>query len=344
VRVDGRDGALAEMLESGDFEVVAPGPIETELRVIPSPELEELRRTLEEADDALDAVEAEVVRALGEKLAPRLERLVELERWIGRLDFRAAKVTLAADWPAWPEPADDTSARNAWLPAARGRVVESGGRWQPVEVVLGSGVTLLTGPNMGGKTVALGILATVQFLGQLGYPAPAEAATFRWVDAVDYVGGELGSFTAGLSSFAGEIAALSAALVRPGVSLLLVDELGKGTSPGEGKAIAAAAARHLVGRGHSCMLVTHFARLAEDVACRRLRVRGLADVSDEDLRELAASHGWSAALNSAMDYRLVEDDGTHERSDALRIARLLGLPESIVDDAIAALEPDVDDR
>ncbi len=312
-------------------------------------------RAAEEAVRArLDDVEERVVRALGVTVGAYRAPAAALEGWLATLDFRFARARLSSQWRAWPSlAAADGALRvtGGWLPASRARVEASGGRWQPISLRAERGVTLLTGPNMGGKTQSLLMLATVQVLAQLAYPVPAELAAFTWVDGVDYLGGEQSDASAGLSSFAGEMMALRTALEAGGERLMLVDELGRGTSPAEGRALAVATSQHLSALPHRSVMVTHFAANAFPRRLPRYRVRGLAGVDDAALQADAKIRGWQAALNSAMDFALVAESGglttdsgpvaavESPGRDALRIARLLGLPAEILSAAEALTSP-----
>ncbi|MCB9520205.1 MAG: hypothetical protein H6698_08260 [Myxococcales bacterium] len=335
VRVSSDAPALAELRADPALEVASASTFEVELALRGTEESEALERVLAADAARVEALEAEVVARLAATLSPHVDALVALESWLGRLDLRLAKVRLAATWGCWPEPGDALDVRGGWLPAARAAVEGDGGRYQPLDLDFAPGVSVLTGPNMGGKTVTLALAGAIQYLAQLGYPVPARSAHFAWRDRVDYVGGELGSVAAGLSSFAGEMAALSEALAAPGDALLLIDELGRGTSPAEGRAIAVATARYLAARESTAVIVTHFADV-DAPGARRFRVIGIGDTSDADLRAHAAEVGWKTALNSAMDYALVADDGGGA-SDALRVAALFSLPPELLVDAAACV-------
>lgn len=332
-------GRVDELVAGGEFVVVSSAHDHVELAAVPSPEHGAVRARAASVSQQLDVLEAACVARLGREAATACAGVEAHERWLGRLDLRLAKLRLSRTWTAWPSPADSTSVRGAWLPAARERVERAGGRWQAVDIEVGPGVTLLTGPNMGGKTVALAVLAAVQVLAQYGFPVPALEASFRWASRVGYIGGELGSFAAGLSSFAAEMDAIGRALRAPDEGLLLIDELANGTSPDEGQAVASAVVDALARRGDVAVVVTHFPALGvgapedasvERTAIRRLRVRGLMGVDDEALRSDAARRGWQAALNAAMDYRLVEARGESRGSDAIRVAEMVGVPAEVL--------------
>lgn len=310
--------------------------------LVASPEVERLRVAWQSADARVRCEERRVLDALCAGISDWSPRLGAVEEWLGRIDFLFARVRLAERFPSWPEPAARSAIERGWVPRVRAQVERDNGQYQPQSLAAERGVTLLSGPNMGGKTVALTLVGTVQLLAQLGYPAPAESCAFSWVDRIDYVGADLSNTAAGLSSFAGEMAALAEALEAGGPALLLVDELGRSTNPREGAALADAAISELSRRDLTAVVVTHFPEVGRQADVRALRVAGIATADPDALREDARQRGWQAALNSAMDFALVEDNERATASDALRIAELLGVPESVLRRAAAALEPKED--
>src|SRR5439155_9370179 len=129
---------------------------------------------------------------------------------------------------------------------ARGRVVA-------LDLLLDSPrrVVLVSGPNMGGKTVALKAVGLSACLAQAGLDVPAEGAVelplFEEI-AADI--GDAQSIEAHLSTFAAHLARLDAMARRAGPAvLLLVDEIGAGTDPAEGAALGRALLRHFAGTG-----------------------------------------------------------------------------------------------
>ena len=283
------------------------------------------------------AHERRVLDELNSRIAPQADSLGDLETWLGCVDFALARVKLAETLGCWPEHGEALTVRDGWVPNVRVSVEAADGTYQPQTLDALTGTTTLTGPNMGGKTVALKLAGTVQYLAQMGYPVPASSSEFTWVTRIDYVGAELSDVDAGLSSFAGEMNALAEVLRSEERQLVLVDELGRSTSPDEGAALADAAVHELGERDVIAIVVTHFPSLGARSSVRALRVVGLANSDTESLRRLAAARGWQAALNSVMDFALTEDLGTGTASDALRIAELLGVPKSMVDRAARTL-------
>jgi DNA mismatch repair protein MutS2 len=190
----------------------------------------------------------------------------------------------------------------------------------PVDVLLIPPVRVLvvTGPNTGGKTVALKTAGLLPLMAQTGLLVPAADGTqvpvFRSVFA-DI--GDDQSIAASLSTFSGHIAnvvAMDRALTLP--ALVLLDEAGGGTDPNEGGALAMATIDHFRGRGAMVVATTHYDAL-----------KSYAVTTDG---VTPAGFGFDPTT-FAPTYRL--NYGAPGSSLALEIATRLGLPESIIQNA-----------
>ena len=288
----------------------------------------------------LATVEEEARRALTERIAREADAIAAATRALGGLDRLLARVAFAQRWGGCvPELAGDaftlteaTFAPLAEALAARGR------RYTPLSLEL-RGVAVLTGPNMGGKSAALATAGFVAACVALGVAPPARAASVSLLDAVTWIGGEGREDRARLlSSYAAEVLrgrdALAEATAR---TLLLVDEFARTTGPREGRALLIAFAESIRARGASGLVATHFDGVAETAGIRHLRIAGLrrelpGHIADDDLNAALD------AINAAMDYRIVEADAHAESSDALELARLLGIPEPVMRRARALYE------
>ena len=165
---------------------------------------------------------------------------------------------------------------------------------------------LITGANMGGKTVVLKSLALCQYLFQFGFGVPAECAEISPVEEVHFCIGDQQNIESGLSSFAAEITRIDAVLksVYAGKKILaLIDEPARTTNPLEGTALVTALIRILLDKKLLMVVTTHYN--IEDVECRRIRVKGLE--------------------NGKMNYSLIEETETKPPREALRIAASLGV-------------------
>lgn len=206
------------------------------------------------------------------------------------------------------------------LKGARHPVVEAAqGAFVPNDVQLDPDARLivLTGPNMAGKSTYLRQTALVVLLAQAGSFVPAEAATVGLVDRLFSRIGASDDLAGGRSTFMVEMSEVAQILKSAGPrSLVLLDEIGRGTSTYDGISIAWAVAEDLHDRiGCRTLLATHYLELAD--------LEGT----------LAAAQNWSVtAVEKGHDIvflrRVVR--GPADRSYGIHVARLAGLPEGVL--------------
>ena len=305
-----------------------------------SPRLRALERELLEARDALALRERELYTALCRRVAAEAAAVRRLAAGVARLDAEAALAEVAAA-NGWTRPQLDHSAlleiREGRHPLVEAGLAEAGlgaGRFVPNDVALdGAGTQMLvvTGPNMAGKSTYLRQTALIVLLAQIGGFVPAARARLGLVDRIFARVGAQDEIAAGRSTFMVEMletaAICSSATPR---SLLVLDEIGRGTSTYDGLAIARALLEHLVsGReGPRTLFATHFHELAALAG----EVERVANASvlvgetpgGEGLRYL---------------YRIVP--GGADRSYGVHVAAMAGLPAPLLARArelLAALE------
>ncbi len=286
-------------------------------------EEEAARRTLAERVARLSGEVAGATAALG-ALDRALARVAFVQRWGGCVP------ALGDDRLAFE---DATFAPLAEALAARGR------RYTPLTLEL-SGVAVLTGPNMGGKSAALATAGFLCACTALGVPPPARVASLPLPRTIAWIGGDDARDRSRLlSSYAGEVVrardVLAAASPR---TLVLVDEFARTTGPREGRALLIALVEALAARGAFALVATHFDGVATAAGVRHLRIAGLrgrslAHAGGDDL------DGALDAINAAMDYRIIEASDEPAESDALALARLLRLQPDLVDRAAELFRP-----
>jgi DNA mismatch repair protein MutS2 len=253
------------------------------------------------------------VAAKAEPLASDLETLARLDLWM-------CKARLAEELGAVRPDAAESGTfalRSARHPGLQGRVV-------PIDVHLGGDFSALviTGPNTGGKTVALRTVGLLALMNQAGLHVPAAPGSalpvFR--DVLADIGDEQ-SVAQSLSTFSGHLRTITRIVGVAGEgSLVLLDELGAGTDPTEGSALAQALLDHFIRAGSLVVATTHYAEL-KTYAHNESRARNAS--VDFDLATLAPTYRLSIGL-----------PGT---SQAFAIAERLGLPSELVDDARSRL-------
>jgi DNA mismatch repair protein MutS2 len=196
----------------------------------------------------------------------------------------------------------------------------------PMTLALGGMKTVLviSGPNTGGKTVALKTVGLAVLCAQSGIPVAAETARLPLVDLVLVDIGDEQSIAADLSTFSAHMLNVRAMLeAATPHSLVLVDELGTGTAPEEGAALAVALLDEFRERGCLTLATTHHDRL-KTYASTAPGVLNAAVEFDE--------------VNLRPTYRLMV--GVPGGSSGIDIARRLGLPAQVIDRARAQLSPE----
>ena len=195
----------------------------------------------------------------------------------------------------------------------------------PISLSLDSqrGVLLITGPNAGGKTVALKTVGLLAMMAHAGLHVPAEEARFPGFDGIYADIGDQQSILESLSTFSSHITNLLGIMRRAtGRSLVLVDELGTSTDPEEGAALASAVLRHFQRMGVFLVGTTHQRGVARTVQEHPGMQNASVDLDPDTL---------------APTYQLTV--GLPGRSYALTIAARLGMPQTIIDDAGAGISP-----
>jgi DNA mismatch repair protein MutS2 len=181
-------------------------------------------------------------------------------------------------------------------------------------------VVTITGPNTGGKTVTLKTLALVALMAKVGLFVPAkEPVEIPWFGNILADIGDEQSLQQSLSTFSGHIRRISRILAampaatQPAAALILLDEVGAGTDPAEGSALATALLKTLANRAYLTIATTHYGEL------KALKYQ-------DDRFENASVEFDDVSLSPT--YRLLW--GIPGRSNALAIARRLGLAEEVI--------------
>jgi DNA mismatch repair protein MutS2 len=174
---------------------------------------------------------------------------------------------------------------------------------------------VVSGPNAGGKTVALKTAGLLVAMGMSGLPVPAtEGTVLPCVDALHVLIGDDQSVLEHLSTFSAYLTRLQRILTRAtSKSLVLLDELGSGTDPEEGAALAAAVIEHVLGAGALLVVTTHLS--------------ALKSFAVNDRRIVNASMEFDSATGQPT-YRLIS--GIPGRSRAIEVAKIIGLPASVI--------------
>jgi len=300
-----------------------------------SPELTALRKTINGSEKNLSTetyqkiveIEDEIRKKLSAELHVYAGDLSTALSKVAYLDLLIAKSKQAMECcfckPVIVE--NSMSYKALFNPQLKDALNGENKKYQPVDVSFDKYPTLITGINMGGKTVLLRTLALAQNLCQYGFYAPAESAEICLVDRIMICIEDEQNYLQGLSSFAAEMKHVNEILSEIAAKkslLVLIDELARTTNPAEGRAIVSAMLDTLSENNVCSFITTHYDKIVSD--CRRLRVRGFAEnVKIENEKN----------IQQYIDYSLVEESETKVPHEAIRIAEMLGVDKKFIEKA-----------
>ncbi|WP_050033498.1 DNA mismatch repair protein MutS [Halorubrum halophilum] len=288
-------------------------------------ELEEREREVLRLEEARGELEYELFEELRERVAADAELLQDVGRAVAEIDALASLATHAAgnDWTR-PELTDE---RRLDVEAGRHPVVERTTDFVPNDLRLDEerGFLIVTGPNMSGKSTYMRQAALIQLLAQAGSFVPARAAAVGLVDGIYTRVGALDELAQGRSTFMVEMQELSNILhSATEESLVILDEVGRGTATYDGISIAWAATEYLHNEVRArTLFATHYHELTTlaDHLPRVANVHVAVDESDGEVTFL----------------RTVRDGPTN-RSYGVHVADLAGVPEPVVSRAGTVLD------
>ena len=291
-------------------------------------ELRELRNKIRlhpEQEDLLfeaNEIEASVRADLCKKLFPYAAVIEQAQAALAQLDVILAKArqiqSIGLTIPG-VSINGTTCYKDLFHPQVKASLANDNRSFQPVDIQFDHTPTLITGANMGGKTVVLKTLTLCQYLFQFGFGIPASGAEIAVRDDVFFCIGDEQSIERGLSSFAAEMKNIDAVIKASRQNkkiLALIDEPARTTNPTEGSALVEALIKVLDGKDMSLVLTTHYDINPGHAHC--LRVKGFED--------------------GRMNYTLVEVDGGEVPHEALNIAESLDIDRQWISEARRLLE------
>lgn len=233
-----------------------------------TPELKEMEALILEAEEKIEHIEYELFMALRERIAAEMTRLQKLAAVIAEIDVYQSLATVsAANYYHKPE---ITEGYDMHIEEGRHPVVEAvlaKGNYIANDVTLSADeqrTVLITGPNMAGKSTVMRQVAYTSIMAQIGCFVPATSAVIPIIDRVFTRIGAADDLIGGQSTFMVEMMDIKLMTEKATErSLVIIDELGRGTSTGEGMAIAQAVIEYLHDEiGCKTLVSTHFHELA----------------------------------------------------------------------------------
>jgi DNA mismatch repair protein MutS len=291
-----------------------------------TPELKELESKILEAEEKMLALEREIFQELRQYAAEHAMRIRQTAAAIAELDVTCALAQVAAE-NRYTRPSFSESGEMR-IVAGRHPVIEKlaekeAARFIPNDLYFDTEsqfIAVITGPNMGGKSTYLRQAASIVILAQMGSFVPADAAAISIVDRVFTRIGAADNLARGRSTFMVEMTETAVILnTATSRSLVVLDEIGRGTATYDGLALAWAVIEHIHQRIHArTLFATHYHELTE-----------LADLMP-GVRNLHVSV--KEAGDQVIFLRKVEP-GRADRSYGIEVARLAGLPVSVIERA-----------
>ena len=260
-------------------------------------------RRLEVADSE-SSEELRIRRELSEKLLPYREKLLYATEKIGEADRIFAKAALAQKLGAVRPHMHAHHIRMVQMqnPAVEKILNEKGQTLTPVDIIAESGSTVITGANMGGKSIKLRTLALNAYTAMCGMYVFAQEAHFPDLEGISMIAEDSEDLENGLSTFGGEIMRLKDELKNTDRKvLLLFDEPARGTNPQEGAKIVRALVKFLNTAQAISVFTTHYDGVA---ACARRHYR-VAGLQTFDFSRASGKSGLEL-LSLNMDYSLYE--------------------------------------
>ena len=290
-----------------------------------TPELDEKEREILRIEEGRSELEYDLFCALRESVADHADVLQDVGRALATVDVLASLATHAAE-NGWVRPALDDG-DHVEIHAGRHPVVERTTEFVPNDARLGGDRRFLvvTGPNMSGKSTYMRQVACIVLLAQIGSFVPAREARIGLVDGIFTRVGALDELAQGRSTFMVEMSELSNILhAATEESLVILDEVGRGTATYDGISIAWAATEYLHNEVRAkTLFATHYHELTS-----------LAEL----LPHVANVHVAAEERDGDVTFLRTIREGPTDRSYGIHVAELAGVPDPVVDRAQDVLD------
>jgi len=291
-----------------------------------APELKEYERKILDADERIGEIERRLFAELRAGIAQQAPRLRRTAAAVAQLDVLATLARLAAQ-RNYTRP-EFTTGDELVILGGRHPVIETileqrGERFVPNDLYLNDAshlILLITGPNMGGKSTYLRQAALILLMAQLGSFVPATQARLPITDRIFTRIGASDNLARGRSTFLVEMSEVAAILnTATPASLILLDEVGRGTATFDGLSIAWAVVEHLHSRTRPrTLFATHYHELTE---------------LEQILPGVKNVHVSVKETGSGIVFLRRVEPGSADKSYGIDVARLAGLPREVIERA-----------
>ena len=283
--------------------------------------------------------ERRIREELSIKLRPYFDTVINNINTVARLDLLIEKHRVSRLYPSClPQITKDTLILKDTINPYICDILESKRlKFTPVSIEMGLGTTVLTGANMGGKSVTLKTVALNTYLALCGFFVYAVSASIPAFDEIIMISEESQSVAKGLSSFGAQIVELKNLLneIENKFVFAILDEFARGTNPKEGESLVRGLVSLLNTKKTVSLLVTHFDHVAE-LSKSHYQVKGLQGVSEDRISSALLTKSDDdakiTAISGFMNYGIFKvDKDAKPPKEALMICRLLGLQNELLD-------------
>lgn len=291
-----------------------------------------LKKVIAEEDEELS-----VRRHLTEEINKYVLEIDQNIRSIAKLDLLLAKAKLAKAYggirPVISEKME-LHFKDLFNPEIKEILAQRGKEFTPISIDLKDGTTIITGANMGGKSVALKSIVLNVMLAQCGFYVFSEEAVVPVVDFIYFISDDMQSISKGLSTFGAEIIKLKEVILsaKAQKGFIALDEFARGTNPKEGYYLVKSLAKYLSDYKSISLISTHYDGVVEEKMVH-YQVAGLKNVDFNSLKyKIDLNKKFSVEIiQEHMDYKLERVSKENKvPKDALNICMLLGLEEELV--------------
>jgi len=281
--------------------------------------------------------ELKIKEVISNKLEKEIEKIENNIKSIGRFDFLIAKAKLAIEYKGRKPSIKEKTVMEfdkIFNPEILDILTSMGENFTSTSVNIKSGTTIITGANMGGKSVTLKTIALNLLMGMMGFFIFAKKAAFPILDFIYFVSDDLQSVSKGLSTFGAEIIKLKKIIedVKEGEGFISLDEFARGTNPIEGSYIVESVSKYLNKFSSISLIATHYDGVAKE-DMEHYQVVGLKNVDFGLLKHRINMDKSNSVeiIQNYMDYNLEKIPYNHKvPKDALNISILLGLDEDVI--------------